>query len=291
MVRHVRYGLAGETLGATPKSCMSSCKMKSFHISIIIGALFFSELAFIWFSDFPITKTYGVFIYLTMGGFSLISYGAFDHYKGGATLVVPFFRRRLGMLFVGFAGMVVVFCAIHVLYSIFFDIKLLPWNFTLALIGTSILGNWVVAVVEEMVFRGVLQGMLVKISRKLPVVSAPVFAIILPAILFLYAHIQTDWLDRSAQAAFVFFTGLIFGILTFRTGNLWAAIGAHWGCNVIQEIAFGSYNRPFDFHQGILLVENNQKDVFAVSISIVAICFFIISYRCNFLPIYSPQSD
>jgi membrane protease YdiL (CAAX protease family) len=258
--------------------------MRYLYLSTIFGTLFLFELVFIWVSDFPITKMSAVFIYLTMGGFSLISYGAFDHYKEGTTLVVPFFHRRLGMLFVGFAGMVVVFCAIHVLYSIFFDIKLLPWNFTLALIGTSILGNWVVAVVEEMVFRGVLQGMLVKISRKLPVVSAPVFAIILPAILFLYAHIQTDWLDRSEQAAFVFFTGLIFGILTFRTGNLWAAIGAHWGCNVIQEIAFGSYNRPFDFHQGIFLVENNQKDVFAVCIAIVAICFAVFSFRRKMPP-------
>jgi membrane protease YdiL (CAAX protease family) len=94
--------------------------------------------------------------------------------------------------------------------------------------GSMVLGLFLVAVPEELFFRGYVQSRLRAWSRSRDL-RGPWAAIALTSLLFALAHVLVapGWI-RAA----VFFPGLVLGWLRERSGGLLAPIGFHWLANV-----------------------------------------------------------
>jgi uncharacterized protein len=88
------------------------------------------------------------------------------------------------------------------------------------------------AVFEEAIFRGALQNLL---SRW---IKAPVWAIVITAILFSAVHGSYDGFVPR------FVLGFILGWLFYRTGNIWLNIAAHFLNNAIAITMLYFYSKP-----------------------------------------------
>jgi hypothetical protein len=81
-----------------------------------------------------------------------------------------------------------------------------------------------VALPEELLFRGVLQGEIAERTGR------PATAVIAAAAAFAAAHVL---LGGGPQSLLTFFPGLGFGWLRARTGSIWPAVAAHAVANVL----------------------------------------------------------
>ena len=93
----------------------------------------------------------------------------------------------------------------------------------------------VVAVPEEVFFRGYLQG---RLEARFPPTrrlwGAPVgWALVLASFLFALGHVLVDF---NPQRMAVFFPGLVFGWMRARTGSLAAAAVFHTLCNLYSDV-------------------------------------------------------
>lgn len=91
------------------------------------------------------------------------------------------------------------------------------------------------ATAEELVFRGYL---LQQLGTRF---ASPIAWAVIPAALFGLLH---AW-NTTGEAAYYYvaitaITGVTFAVLVWRTGNLWAAIGMHWGVNMISLTGVGA---------------------------------------------------
>jgi membrane protease YdiL (CAAX protease family) len=119
-----------------------------------------------------------------------------------------------------------------------------PFRFRMPddLLNTVVTEVLVVALAEELYFRGYLQE---RFSRLWPakrmLFGAPFGkAIIVSAAIFALAHFVGEYRpDRLGP----FFPALVFGLLRARTGTIVAAVGFHAYCNVLGEVLWASY-RP-----------------------------------------------
>ena len=130
----------------------------------------------------------------------------------------------------------------------------------LALLAAPLI--FVQSAAEEMLFRGYLLQQFA--ARSLSIIGWSVA----PSILFGFAHpTEGAWLGFSW---YHFFFGLIMAAVTSRTANLGAAIGLHFGINLVN-IAFVS---PQELVSGLaLFVVPQTVDSFAPRIAYVAMMF------------------
>lgn len=89
---------------------------------------------------------------------------------------------------------------------------------------------------EELIFRGYLVQQLAQRWRH-PVVWA-----VIPSFLFGLAHLDTKLPDHGGlrYVAVTFLMGLTFAVLVWRSGNLWSAIGLHYGNNLFGLLLLGT---------------------------------------------------
>lgn len=85
---------------------------------------------------------------------------------------------------------------------------------------------FLVALPEEVFFRGLMQGLFAKVFSGL-------VPIVLTSALFAMTHALFWW---SALGWLVFFPSLIFGHLRARTDNLWSCVLFHMSCNVLMMV-------------------------------------------------------
>jgi membrane protease YdiL (CAAX protease family) len=98
----------------------------------------------------------------------------------------------------------------------------------------------VVALAEELFFRGYLQERLERIWPATRKVFGVPFgrAIIVAAAVFALAHFIGEYqLDRLGP----FFPALVFGLLRARTQTIVGSIGYHAFCNILGEVLWASY--------------------------------------------------
>ena len=98
----------------------------------------------------------------------------------------------------------------------------------------------VIAIPEELFFRGYLQG---RLEARWPpgrrLLGAGVGrALLLSSVLFALGHFLVDF---NPQRLAVFFPGLIFGWMRARTGSIAAGAGFHALCNLLADVLHGSY--------------------------------------------------
>lgn len=106
---------------------------------------------------------------------------------------------------------------------------------------TSVLTQvFVVALAEEIYFRGYLQERLTRIwppAKKLFGVPFGA-AIIVASFVFALGHVIGEYrIDRFGP----FFPGLVFGLLRARTGTIVGSIAFHAYCNILGEVLWASY--------------------------------------------------
>ena len=133
----------------------------------------------------------------------------------------------------------------------------------LALAPFSLFAIFIQVSTEELVFRGYLQQQLACISAN------PMVWMVLPSALFGVIHY---WNGNSAPegiayAFWAFLLGLACADLTARTGTLGAAIGLHFGVNVVAIIFVGIQDWPVS---GLALVLFAYFDPDAYSADIIA---------------------
>ena len=90
----------------------------------------------------------------------------------------------------------------------------------------------VVAVGEELVFRGIIFRM---IDRRFNLTAA----LVVSAALFGGTHIMNDGATLWSSVAIAIEAGLLLGAAYKVSGNLWLPIGIHWGWNFFQGNIFG----------------------------------------------------
>jgi membrane protease YdiL (CAAX protease family) len=96
-------------------------------------------------------------------------------------------------------------------------------------------------VCEELLFRGAMLGLL---RKRFPVWVA----IVLQAALFAIMH------SIAARFPYTFGLGLVFGVLTMRTGSLWPAMLAHTAHNLLAVIGAGELLLPLMEHPAAWVV-------------------------------------
>ena len=109
------------------------------------------------------------------------------------------------------------------------------------------IGSWAVLIVplavlvfvqatgEELIFRGYLLQQLAIRFR------SPFAWAVLPSVLFGLLHAgNTEGVAAYYYIAITGITGVTLALLVWRAGNLWAAIGMHWGVNMISLTGVGA---------------------------------------------------
>lgn len=106
------------------------------------------------------------------------------------------------------------------------------------LLETLLVELLVVALAEELFFRGYVQERLTKGWPWGDGRRAVVGAVVLTSLLFACAHVSGEW--RLARFG-PFFPGLLFGALRARAGFIWSAVAYHAFCNLLADVLFASY--------------------------------------------------
>ncbi|MFS4438255.1 CPBP family intramembrane glutamic endopeptidase [Paracoccaceae bacterium GXU_MW_L88] len=106
----------------------------------------------------------------------------------------------------------------------------------LALIPIAIPVIFIQTLTEELVFRGWLQSSLIARFGKQWV------GLVIPSLIFGLAHYQGTPAFGLSYVGLTFLMGMIAGIITLRTGSIWAASGVHFGNNIYALLLLGLDN-------------------------------------------------
>jgi membrane protease YdiL (CAAX protease family) len=134
--------------------------------------------------------------------------------------------------------------------------------------------------VEELLFRGAIQGHLMRIGVK------PLFAILASSAIFGVIHMN------PAQILFAFAIGLIFGWLYYRTGSLVPGIVGHFINNSIACIQMAVMTQEEINTKTIdWLGEGPTYALFAISFAIMIGMFFYLKKHLPDTPVYIGNQD
>ena len=134
--------------------------------------------------------------------------------------------------------------------------------------------------VEELLFRGAIQGHLMRIGVK------PLFAILASSAIFGFIHMN------PAQILFAFAIGLIFGWLYYRTGSLVPGIVGHFINNSIACIQMAVMTQEEINTKTIdWLGEGPTYALFAISFAIMIGMFFYLKKHLPDTPVYIGNQD
>lgn len=118
----------------------------------------------------------------------------------------------------------ILMVSVVVLMLILGDWASLSYNNTDGKVLVMIAGLFCLAFCEEVIFRGILWNW---IARRM----GTAWALILTSALFGFVHVFNPGLENIALLNIII-AGAIFGLLRVITGDLWMAIGCHWGWNL-----------------------------------------------------------
>lgn len=148
-----------------------------------------------------------------------------------------------GML-VGFAAMLVGFAAMGLIYLVLVLTgqvsivnKVIP-----KYLVSYLLFFFSVAVVEEILSRGVLQGVIKKEGKVW-------LSILFPSIFFGLIHMSNPGVSPIGVINTIL-AGVLFALSTYVTGSIYWAIGFHFTWNYFQSIIFGMKVSGIDFPEG-----------------------------------------
>jgi membrane protease YdiL (CAAX protease family) len=139
--------------------------------------------------------------------------------------------RRLGQLLGGaLVGTVLISAVIGILAALgAYRVESVEWSSVL-LVGLA--GGLAAAVVEEVVFRGIL-------FRVFEGLGGSVFALIASSLVFGLLHASNPDATLWTGSAIAIQAGLLLGACWMLTQNLWFAIGVHAMWNALQGALFG----------------------------------------------------
>lgn len=247
-----------------------------FSVAVIYAVTFMLAPTLIYIL-LPAPLNDDIFEMVTTSG-ALVSFGIFGISAYVLVRTVRFFHRRgfwslVGSYAQAFTDLRKVLITVFAMQ--FFVQILLPlgtWGevaevrpipLWLALAPVSLLVIFIQVTTEELVFRGYLQQQLACVSRD------PWVWMALPSLLFGAVHY---WNGNSAPEGFVYafwagLLGLACADLTARTGTLGAAVGLHFGVNIVAIMFVGIQDWPVS---GLALVLLPYFDPDAYSAEIVA---------------------
>lgn len=157
-------------------------------------------------------------------------------------------------------------------------------NLKMELLLIAVLHTLMVAVMEEIITRGIVFSFLLwGMSKFLHSIKVPVkalVAIILQALIFNFLHDLR--FDISSFGVATFCMGIFLGILTWQTKTLWMAIGFHFAWNFSHKLIVGVHDDYFPRLPGILTIEANNALIDAyilVFIAIISLAFFVKSHK------------
>lgn len=134
--------------------------------------------------------------------------------------------------------------------------------------------------VEELLFRGAIQGHLLRIGIK------PLYAIFISSAIFGIVHMNPD------QIPFAFAIGLIFGWLYYRTGNVVPGIIGHFINNSIACIQMAMLTKEeFNTQTIEWLGEGPTYAIFALSFVVMMGMFLYLKKRLPEAPDYTEQQE
>ena len=146
--------------------------------------------------------------------------------------------RQLTLGFISSTLLAILVIGFYVLHN---DVKFSAFRLGSNLVIYAFVFAFGAAVLEEILFRGLLQGVLKYLfpkSRHWLLVVVPV------ALLFAFLHKGNQAEILHAKVISAALSGFILGTMAYRTNALWLSIGAHLAWNSLQIVAFGhSQNR------------------------------------------------
>jgi len=113
---------------------------------------------------------------------------------------------------------------------------------------------WLVAVGEEVLFRGIIYRM---ISMRWNCISA----LIVSALIFGFSHITEPNSTVWSSVAIAVEAGLMLGAAYEYSGNLWMPIGIHWAWNFMEGPFFGTMVSGKDAGYSVLTSELSGSDL------------------------------
>ncbi|MDG5813864.1 type II CAAX endopeptidase family protein [Chitinispirillales bacterium ANBcel5] len=141
-------------------------------------------------------------------------------------------------------------------------------------IGLGIILFLLVAISEELLLRGYLQGILKKHFG----VKA---AIIAGSLLFSLLHIgNPDIMQNPIPLIVLFIAGILFGVSREVTGGLWVPIGIHFTWNLFQGHIYGFEVSGMDFSPAVIEIERTGHQLvsggnFGLEGSLITLLFLI----------------
>lgn len=149
--------------------------------------------------------------------------------------------RRDVVAFAGWAGVVTVPYAFgHHLWQVGYGGRTFRWAMPENLLESLVVNLLVVAVAEELFFRGYLQDRLAKLfPAKSRFLGAPFGrAAVGASVVFALAHFVGEYrFDRLGPLV----PGLVFGWLRAYSGTIWGAVLFHGYCNLLADVLFAFY--------------------------------------------------
>lgn len=172
---------------------------------------------------------------LAIGAVGMVAVGCWLARRLGMTVADVGLGRRARWADVGLGSAVgLVSYALAVGLAAVAGWATIEWNpfdaLTAATVAVMTILFAAVAVIEEMLFRGLPFAM---IARRSPAV-----AVIVTSILFTLFHLGNSGFDAAALIG-LFVVGVVLGIARLRTGSLWLVIGWHLTWNLTQSAVFG----------------------------------------------------
>ena len=165
--------------------------------------------------------------------------------RGGVTweslgLSLRCWRHDVSAFSVWAAVVTVPYALGHHMWQVGYAGRAFRWAMPDNLIESFVLNLLVVAIAEELFFRGYLQERLTKLfapKRELFGVRFG-FAVIVASAVFALAHFLGEYrIDRLGP----FFPGLVFGWLRACTGTIWGAVLFHGYCNLLGDVLWTFY--------------------------------------------------
>jgi membrane protease YdiL (CAAX protease family) len=127
------------------------------------------------------------------------------------------------MAVVGLAGLwIVLFQLVRTPANVLADASKYPW---LTVVLVTIMSSMVSPIVEEIAFRGYLQGTL---ERLFPAAIAVLFS----SLLFMLAHLNHGWYWPKLTVYFL--AGVVFGLIAWRTNSILASLPVH----IVGDLTF-----------------------------------------------------
>ena len=149
----------------------------------------------------------------------------------------------------GFATALVLASCGMVLEALWQKQDFLFHNLSPLLFWTACVISLAAATIEELIFRGLLLGLLLRWQPDFK--SWPVLAVITQAALFAWLHVVENSSTPLLDSLSIWTGAMILGATVVYSGRLWLAIGLHTGWNVVQYIAYGVQKPNLDYLPGL----------------------------------------